>query len=144
MKTGMHRSSLWNSKFLDDSFFSKNDNYNKNTGEIFFELESFIRPVEHQSHTEEINLFRPLITTISSKDQLIIDKISSKSSFEEISAEEKEVLWRNRNLLSEKPELITRVLLCVDKKNIRQIYELEKLILVKIIYINISNFNFTF
>ena len=131
LKTGIHKWSLWNTKFSDDSYFISSDNDQENTGEIYFELESFTRPVEHQNHNEDLELYRPEMSQTSQEDQKILEKVVLRPPYQELTDKEKLVIWINRNAAIRNPKLIPRLFSCIDKTDFREVDILEKLVLVK-------------
>jgi hypothetical protein len=122
---------MWDTKFSDESYFLHADNYKENCGEIFFELESFARPAIYCSEYEEINISRPVPISMSPEDSKIIDYLLVKSPFEEITHEEKAVLWRNRTVTSQDPQLTLKLFSSVNRKDPKEISEVAKLVLVK-------------
>jgi hypothetical protein len=137
---GKHKISFWETRFSDDSYFSPTDNSKSNIGELFFQLESFMRPVEHHDEpdidkcSEEDTSNK--ISTIKEgcvlpSDEKIIENISKQTPFQTLSPEEKEVLWRNRYTVINNQELICKLLKCVNKRDVQHLKETEILTKVK-------------
>jgi hypothetical protein len=131
IKLGLHKYSLWSTKFSEESYFISDDNNeNNHIGDVYFELESFIRPVEYQNHNEEVDLYRPHAYSVSQEDEQILENVLRYAPYQALTEKEKMVIWINRNYVVKIPKLIPRLCNCVDKSDFREVDTLEKLILV--------------
>jgi hypothetical protein len=101
-----------------------------------------MRPVEHQEFSnldeEEIEYENYRIrnrhkeSTILPSDDLVIEKVLKKNLFEEITNDEKEVLWRNRYTLINNQNMICKLFRSVNTKDVNKVQEIEKLTQVNI------------
>jgi hypothetical protein len=125
----MHKISLWDTNFSDDSYFCWVENPNFSAAsQMSFELESFVRPVIHKM-VENINTVNnPNSYMINESDQRKILEIMEKTPFEELNNYDKEVLWSNRYALTQIPSIIPKLLSCIDYKKPSHLKELEKIL----------------
>ena len=131
LMTGIHKLSLLETDFCDDSYFCYIDNINDSkAASIYFEIESFSDPVSNQIETVENFNFNIDTLMISETDQEKINEIRAKGPFDELNNYDKEVLWTNRYKLSQEPALLPKLLMCIDYKNPSHLIELEKILAV--------------
>jgi hypothetical protein len=135
---------FWGSLFSDDSYHYSMDNTTSEFGHICFELESFIRPVTYEELAEEEGkLYDPFENMIKNVDMAKIECIKNKTPFENLSEEDKELLWKYRYALTQTPEIIPKLLCCFNLMDAYHVKELENVIRVSnlIIIIKFSSVN---
>jgi len=96
-----------------------------------------MRPVEHQEFSnldedeDEYENYRiknrHKESSILPSDDKVIDNVLKKNLFEEITNEEKEVLWRNRYTLINNKDMICKLFRSVNTKDVNKVEEIEKL-----------------
>jgi len=124
----MHKISLWESNFSDNSYFSWVENPDNTASHVSFELETFVRPVVHPIIESTTFFSNPNSYMINESDQRKIYEIMEKSPFEELNNYDKEVLWTNRYVLTQLPLIMPKLLSCIDYKNPYHLKELEKIL----------------
>ena len=133
LMTGKHKLNLYSKEFNDFSYFVFVDNIiEENSSKIYFEIESFATQVYSSSYKDDnidINS-QNIITT--KKDEEEIEKIKKKTSFDTLNNYDKKLLWSNRYKLSKIPELLPKLLLCIDYKNPIDVIELKKILRIAI------------
>lgn len=128
LKTGVHKISLNQNKFSDDSYFCYFESTDSKASSVCFELESFSAPIENEPVKLDNFKYNLSSLMISETDEKRIEEIKSKTPFDELNNYDKEVLWVNRYFLSQEPSIFAKVLLCIDYKNPNHMLELEKLL----------------
>jgi phosphatidylinositol kinase/protein kinase (PI-3 family) len=127
--TGRHKLYLHSKEFSDFSYFVFIDNITEeNPSKIFFEIDSFASYVHNSNFKDdnaEINVNNLMITQ---KDKEEIEKIKKKTPFDSLNNYDKKILWSNRYKLTKIPELLPKLLLCVDYKNPEHVKELKKIL----------------
>ena len=129
LMTGRHKLNLHKKEFSDFSYFVFIDNITEeNPSKIYFEIESFASSVHNSNFKDdntEININNLMI---SQKDKEEIEKIKKKTPFDTLNNYDKKILWTNRYKLTKIPELLPKLLLCVDYKNPEHVKELKKVL----------------
>ena len=129
LMTGRHKLYLHSKEFSDFSYFVFIDNITEeNPSKIFFEIDSFASYVHNSNFKDdnaEINVNNLMITQ---KDKEEIEKIKKKTPFDSLNNYDKKILWSNRYKLTKIPELLPKLLLCVDYKNPEHVKELKKIL----------------
>ena len=130
LMTGKHKLNLHSKEFNDFSYFTFIDNITEeNPSKIYFEIESFSSSVHNSNYKDdnnsELNVDN-LIITQQEKEE--IEKIKNKTPFDTLNIYDKNRLWSNRYKLSKVPELLPKLLLCVDYKNPQHVKELKKIL----------------
>ena len=129
LMTGRHKLNLHSKEFSDFSYFIFVDNITEeNPSKIYFEIESFASSVHNSNFKDdnaEININNLII---SQKDKEEIEKIKKKTPFDTLNNYDKKILWENRYKLTKIPELLPKLLLCVDYKNPEHVKELKKVL----------------
>jgi hypothetical protein len=125
---GLHKLSLWETPFSDDSYFCWIDNPNLSSSQINFEIESFLFPVVHHIENSAPISYNHYSYMISETDQRKFLEILEKSPFDELNNYDKEVLWSNRYAITQIPSIIPKFLLCVDYKNEYHLKEMDKVL----------------
>ena len=101
-------------KFSDDSYFKWSENFSENSTQIYFELESFMRPVVFNKVTRNNKIINPNSFTLNIKDQQKIYEILERSPFEEMTSYDKRTIWNNRYALTQVESAIPFIFSCVD------------------------------
>ena len=131
LMTGIHKISLLETEFCDDSYFCYIDNINDHkASNVFFEIESFSNPVANEIINVDDFNFNIDKLMISDTDQEKIKDIRTKGPFDELNNYDKEVLWTNRYKLSQEPSILSKLLLCIDYRQPSHLIELEKILAV--------------
>ena len=129
LMTGQHKLNLYSKEFSDFSYFVFVDNITEDDpSKIYFEIDSFASSVYNSNYKDdkvEINVNNLMI---SKKDKEEIEKIKKKTPFDSLNNYDKKILWTNRYKLTKIPELLPKLLLCVDYKNPEHIKELKKVL----------------
>ena len=129
LMTGKHKLNLHSKEFTDFSYFDFVDNItDENSSKVYFEIDSFISQVHNSAFRDdniEVNAQNVMITQ---KDQEEIEKIKKKTPFDSLNNYDKKILWTNRYKLSKIPELLPKLLLCVDYKIPQDVMELKKVL----------------
>jgi hypothetical protein len=131
LRTGLQKVSFWNTSFSDDSYFQWADNYQDNTGFMFFGTESFIRPVEFINPT----LSGAAEETGGKCNFSVLERILKKNYFDKLTDDERLMLWNNRHIILDKPAYLPRLFSCVDYRNTKQLEELQQFIKVMWFYL---------
>jgi len=130
LMTGKHKLNLHSKEFNDFSYFTFIDNITEdNPSKIYFEIESFSSSVHNSNYKDDNNTelnVDNLIITQQEKEE--IEKIKNKTPFDTLNIYDKNRLWSNRYKLSKIPELLPKLLLCVDYKNPQHVKELKKIL----------------
>ena len=129
LKCGMHKINLYSGLFTDDAYyyFTDNDEEDK-CSKIYFEIEHFNKSVFNKiTHITNFS-FDINSVMVNEADKNKIDSIKKRSPFEEMTNYDKEVLWSNRFKLSSEPEMLSKVLSCIDYSNPKHLIELEKIL----------------
>lgn len=114
---------MWeNSKnpFSDDSYFKWTENFSDDSTHIYFELESFMRPVRFNFISKQSKMSCTHSFTLDIKDQVKIYEILERSPFQEINSYDKRTIWSNRYALTQIESAIPFIFSCVDYK--KQVY----------------------
>ena len=133
LMTGKHKLNLHSKEFTDFSYFDFVDNITEeNASKVYFEIESFVNQVHNSPFKDdniEINAENVMITK---KDNEEIKKIKEKTPFDTLNNYDKKILWTNRYKLSTVPELLPKLLLCLDYKNPQHVIELKKVLRIAV------------
>ena len=133
LMTGKHKLNLHTKEFTDFSYFDFVDNITEeNASRIYFEIESFVTQVHNSPFKDdniEINSQNVMITQ---KDKEELDKIKKKTPFDSLNNYDKKILWTNRYKLSKIPELLPKLLLCIDYKNPQHVMELKNVLRIAV------------
>ena len=131
LKCGLHKLVLFDRLFTDDAYyyFCDNDEEEKSS-KIFFEIENFNKCVFNKiTHIKNYNFdSNKNINTINDSLKLHLEDIKKKSPFEELNNYDKDILWSNRYKLIENTDFLSKILLCVNYGDAKQLIELEKLL----------------
>ena len=134
LMTGKHKLNLHSKEFTDFSYFVFVDNItDENPSKVYFEIESFVSQVHNSPFKDDnvdINAENVMITK---KDEEELEKIKRKTPFDSLNNYDKKILWTNRYKLSKIPELLPKLLLCVDYKNPQHVMELKKVLRIAVI-----------
>jgi phosphatidylinositol-4,5-bisphosphate 3-kinase len=129
LMTGQHKLNLYSKEFSDFSYFVFVDNITEeDPSKIYFEIDTFAAYVHNSNFKDdnvEINVNNLMM---SKKDKEEIEKIKKKTPFDSLNNYDKKILWANRYKLTKIPELLPKLLLCVDYKNPQHIKELKKVL----------------
>ena len=129
LMTGRHKLNLHSKEFSDFSYFVFVDNITEeNPSKIYFEIESFVSSVHNSNFKDDNTEINVKNLTISQKDKEEIEKIKKKTPFDTLNNYDKKILWTNRYKLTKIPELLPKLLLCVDYKNPEHVKELKKVL----------------
>ena len=130
LRVGLHKINLYDREISDDIYYIYNDNPDKNSSKLYFEIENFSKPVvnkfiikkgETKDYEEEL-----MKTEKDFKEK--VNRIEQKSPFDDLNNYEKAYLWRYRYAIAGINTLIPRLFLSCDYNtpNINQ--EIENLI----------------
>ena len=129
LMTGRHKLNLHSKEFNDFSYFIFIDNITEeNPSKIYFEIESFVSSVHNSNFKDDNTEINVNNLMISQKDKEEIEKIKKKTPFDTLNNYDKKILWTNRYKLTKIPELLPKLLLCVDYKNPEHVKELKKVL----------------
>ena len=129
LMTGRHKLNLHSKQFSDFSYFNFVDNITEeNPSKIYFEIETFVSSVHNSNFKDDNTEINVNNLMISPKDKEEIEKIKKKTPFDTLNNYDKKILWTNRYKLTKIPELLPKLLLCVDYKNPEHVKELKKVL----------------
>ena len=129
LMTGQHKLNLHSKDFSDFSYFDFIDNITEeNPSKIYFEIDTFVSSVHNSNFKDDNTDINVNNLMISQKDKEEIEKIKKKTPFDSLNNYDKKILWTNRYKLTKIPELLPKLLLCVDYKNPEHVKELKKVL----------------
>ena len=115
---GIHKINMWDNEnltvFSDDSYFKWSENFNKKSTHIYFEIESFMRPVVYNNISRNKAFNNPNSFNLNIKDQQKIYEILERSPFEELTSYDKRTIWSNRYALTQIESAVPFIFSCVD------------------------------
>ena len=129
LMTGKHKLNLHSKEFTDFSYFVFTDNItDENSSKIYFEIESFITSIYNMNFNEDSSDIKIQKMMMSEVDKKKIEEIKKKTPFDTLNNYDKQILWNNRYILAKTPEILPKLLLCVDYKNPQDVKELRKVL----------------
>ena len=130
LMTGVHKLSLLETPFSDDSYYCYINNVNDTkANSVYIEIDSFVTSIQYEKvQLEENFVFNSSALIISQTDEKKILEINQRNPFDELNNYDKEILWNNRYKLIQDPSMLAKVLKCVDYTNEQHLLELEKIL----------------
>lgn len=131
LKTGIHVIHLKNYHFEDYGFFNWGDGTESDGNCILLRFPSFTASVVKEKDIILQNLQKKLNLSkflINESDKKIIDNVKTLTPFDDMNTYDKSILWSNRYAIANCPELIPRLIQCIDFKNPENLDEIDKVL----------------
>jgi hypothetical protein len=112
--------------FSDDSYFKWAENFSEHSTHVYFELETFMRPVVYNHVSKSTTISKPSTFNLSLQDQQKIYEILERSPFDEMTSYDKRTIWNNRYALTQVESAIPFIFSCVDyRKKVSILFKKE-------------------
>lgn len=131
MKTGINLIHIKNYEFEDYGYFNWGDGRESDGNCILLRFTSFTASVIKEKDVILQNLQKKLNLSkflINESDKKIIDNVKALTPFDEMNYYDKSILWNNRYAIANCPELIPRLIQCIDFKNPENLDEIDKVL----------------